>query len=370
MSLAANAARSRTRCATCIMPASVPGADFDAAGVCRWCRSGFPNYRPLGDERLHEQLAEARRSRGAADCLVALSGGKDSSYAALELKETFGLRVEAFTYVYTGLSPFALENARKTCRALGIRHHVVSLPRDIHLRSFKAFFEAWVESGSAVAAGMSCVACKHMHLLGTRLARRRGIGTVVWAICPLEAPPFLPTRVEGKSQDQRKGPLGLGILLAQNMLLSERFSSAFWSFPGTCLMGSLAFHPPCRFLRLRYPSVRHLQFFEYCRWDPQKIRARLESAVGWSLPGRVKRDWHSDCLMHVFKEYMFQKMYRASYLDAFLSNQVRAGVLTRTEAYEKLLASKEYYARELPEVVSALGLDHLRAKIDFSCFDV
>jgi len=359
----------QARCTKCIMPASAPGSDFDEAGVCSWCRSGFPNYAPLGMDKLRELLDQTRGTSAVADCLVGVSGGKDSCYAALELTQTFGLRVEGFTYDYTGLARFAMENARKACGLLGIRHHVVSLPRDIHLRSFRAYFEAWVESKSPVAASISCAACKHMHLLGSQLARDRGIPIVVWAICPLEVPPFVTTRSEGAAQDETKGPLGLGILLAKNMLASGKFRSAFVRFPGTSILGSLAFHPTCSFLRLRYPSVTHVQFFDYCPWDPKKIRSRLSSALGWSVPERVKQDWHSDCLIHVFKEYMFLKMFNVSYLDAFLSNQIRAGLIPRDEAVDKLLTSKQYYARELGEVVSALGLERFRAQIDASCFD-
>ena len=66
------------RCNRCLMPDSLPSAGFDDAGVCRWCRNGFPNYEPLGEAALAAVLAEHRGGSGSADCLVGVSGGKDS----------------------------------------------------------------------------------------------------------------------------------------------------------------------------------------------------------------------------------------------------------------------------------------------------
>lgn len=55
---------------------------------------------------------------------------------------------------------------------------------------------------------------------------------------------------------------------------------------------------------------------------------------------------------------MFQKMLGASYTDAFLSNQIRYGSITREEAWKKLVASKNYYADELFRALSIFGLDY------------
>jgi hypothetical protein len=67
-------------------------------------------------------------------------------------------------------------------------------------------------------------------------------------------------------------------------------------------------------------------------------------------------DWHSDCLFNYFKEYMFLKMYGASYSDAFYSNQIRYGLMTRDEALNKLNDGRRHYAEEMHDVMRKLGL--------------
>jgi hypothetical protein len=279
------------------------------------------------------------------------------------------MKVEAFTYVHDGLTDFALENAREVCKVLDVQHHLLSLPDHAHLESFKAFYSAWVETEEPVAATMTCVACKHLHILGTRLAKERGIPMIVWSMCPLETPPFIPTQRE-EGNPERRGMIELGLLLLKNMLTYTKFRKAVFGDVFTCVFGCLAFRPSSGYLQLRYPSVKHIYFFDYCDWNRDDMVATLKMHTGWSVPESVVTDWHSDCVFNIFKEYMYQKMFGVSYTDAFLSNQIRYGLITRPQAWEELLRSKAYFAEELIRALPVLGLGHLTSKCDLSCFDI
>ena len=359
-----------TRCTKCVLPSSLPGSEFNEAGECFWCRTGFPGYKPMGEDKLRDILDMHRNRKGSIDCLVGISGGKDSSYVLLQMMRKFDMRVEGFTYVHDGLTDFALRNAIEVCKTLGVPHHQLSLARHAHLESFRAFFKAWVTSGQAVAAAMTCVGCKHLHILGTRLARDRGIPMIVWAMCPLEIPPFIPTQTPGSGKNKSQGMLGLGTILLTNMWRDRGFRNAFFRDPSTCVYGCLAFKPGTGYLQMRYPSVKHVHYFDYCDWNRDEIVATLKANTPWSVPDYLVTDWHSDCVFNVFKEYMYQKIFGASYTDAFLSNQIRHGLMTREQAWNELLRSKEYYARELPVALSIVGLEHLGSQCDPSCFDI
>lgn len=358
------------RCSKCLLPSSLPGSNFNAEGECAWCQLSFPNYVPMGEEKLHLVLEQNRSRTASADCLVGVSGGKDSSYVLLEMKRKFGMRVEAFTYVHDGLTDFALQNAVEVCKTLDVQHHLVSLPNHAHLESFKAFFSAWVESEDPVAAAMTCVACKHLHILGARLARKRKIPMVIWSVCPLETPSFIPTQQEGEVDAKAKGAIDLGILLFRNLVTQKRFRQAYFGNAYVSFFGCLAFRPESGYLEFRYPSVKHIHFFDYCDWNGVNIVTTLKAHTGWAVPERIASDWHSDCIFNVFKEYMFQKMLGASYTDAFLSNQIRYGLITREQGWAALRRSKDYYSNELFKALSVVGLEHLRSKCDFSCFDI
>jgi N-acetyl sugar amidotransferase len=94
-----NSAKTHQICTRCVMDTTDPRISFDADGVCSHCREfeeetrkgWFPNEE--GKARL-VQMIEQMRARGRDkeyDCILGLSGGIDSSYMALKLKD-WGLR--------------------------------------------------------------------------------------------------------------------------------------------------------------------------------------------------------------------------------------------------------------------------------------
>lgn len=350
------------------MPASAPGSAFDETGTCSWCRTGFPGYAPLGTAALESRLAAVAGKGRSADCLVAVSGGKDSTFALMSLQSTFGMKVEAFTYVHDGLTDFARRNASAVSESLGVRHHEVRLPGHTHLELFRRYFTAWVESREPVTAAMTCVACKHLHIMGTRLAHERGIPMVVWSSCPLETPPFIPTQHPGNGKARSQSILGLGTALAGTMIRDRGFRNTFLAMPRVNTLGCLAFKPGTTVSRTLYRDVDHCHFFDYYPWNASEMRRLLEERTPWSIPANQATDWHSDCVFNIFKEYMYQSMFRVSYTDGFLSNQVRHGLLSRTRALEDLASSKAFYARQFLPALEAVGLSHLASRCDTSCF--
>ena len=357
------------RCAQCVMLDRVPGSDFDENGVCRWCRAGYPDYRPLGIDRLRALIAEKRRPDSEVDCVVGISGGKDSSFAVWAMRKHFGLRVEAFTYEHSGSSPLARDNARAVCASLGVNLTVTSLGPEVHLKAFRDYFTAWLDRPSTVTAGMICVACKHLHVVGCELAARKRAPLVVWAKCPLEDSPFLALKNTGEGT-RREGLIKGSALLAGEMLKSRRLLTAIGHQFPMSVQGCLAFAPSSPYLKWRYPSVEQISLFEYWPWSPTEIYRTLNEETGWRKPDDCASDWHSDCIFNVFKEYVFQSMLGASYTDGFLSNQIRAGLLSRDQALAELLESKRHFARILPEALQRVGLGDYADRVDASCFSV
>jgi hypothetical protein len=347
----------------------IPGSDFDDRGVCSWCRSGYPNYRPLGIEFLRQTIHARLRPDSEADCIVGVSGGKDSAFALWALKREFGLRVEAFTYDHDGVTEHARANVRSVCSTLDVPLHVFSLGDHRHLNSFKDYFEAFLAHPSPVTAGMTCVACKHLHLFGSHLAAKKHAPFAVWANCPLEYSPFLALKSRGIGT-RREGLVKGGALLAAEVLKAPRFMSAIARHFTLTLEGCLAFAPGSPYLKLRYPSVQQLVFFEYWPWNPAEIYGILSNEAGWRKPTGIPDDWHSDCTFNVFKEFIFQSMLGVSYTDGFLSNQIRAGLITRDHALLQLADSKRFYAHALPRALEMTGLAHLASGVDLSCFDI
>lgn len=75
-------------CVRCVMPDSKPDLRFDDSGVCNACRNFEKRERADWTARLHELeqiLARYRRQDNHWDCVVPVSGGKDSTYQVLRM---------------------------------------------------------------------------------------------------------------------------------------------------------------------------------------------------------------------------------------------------------------------------------------------
>lgn len=111
-------------CTRCVLPATFPGISFDAAGVCSYCLAAADQLEMAEERRrLRTRLEEAiaaSRGQGEYDCIVAFSGGKDSTYTLQQLVRTYQLKCLAVT-IDNG---FVAEQARQNCQtvtaALGV----------------------------------------------------------------------------------------------------------------------------------------------------------------------------------------------------------------------------------------------------------
>jgi N-acetyl sugar amidotransferase len=109
-------------CARCVMPDTKPDLQFDAEGVCSACRA-FENRKTVDWEQrrreLDEVLARYRRANGDHwDCIVPVSGGKDSTYQVIRMLQ-LGLNPLCVTATTCDLSDIGRANIENIKR-LGV----------------------------------------------------------------------------------------------------------------------------------------------------------------------------------------------------------------------------------------------------------
>ncbi|MCC6531307.1 MAG: hypothetical protein IT531_02065 [Burkholderiales bacterium] len=142
------------RCKRCLLPEAVPGSELNAGGICKPCR----DYRPT-DQRSAEEARQVReqdlestlqhtRGSGEYDCLVPLSGGKDSVYLIHKLKHDHGLRVLAHT-TDINIGPIAWSNIHRAVDKLDVEH-VVYRPSMAFYRKLFRFLLTNQEARGAV----------------------------------------------------------------------------------------------------------------------------------------------------------------------------------------------------------------------------
>ena len=107
-------------CKKCVYPDTKPGLGFDENGVCDAC-----NYIKLKDEinweerrkELKQILEKFKSTDGKRyDCIIPISGGKDSHYQTYVIKEEFGLNplvVNFHPHDFTDVGRKNIENLKK-----------------------------------------------------------------------------------------------------------------------------------------------------------------------------------------------------------------------------------------------------------------
>ena len=92
-----------------------PRITFDERGWCNACRWSEKKKTLNWNNRLRELeqlLDKHRRSDGGFDCLVPVSGGKDGSYVAYNLKHKYGMNPLCLTVSPALALPLGEQNLR------------------------------------------------------------------------------------------------------------------------------------------------------------------------------------------------------------------------------------------------------------------
>ena len=113
-------------CNQCVLDENFPGITFDDKGICNHCRHNKEEGERLLLKKKFEDkfigLIEEYKGKNSYDCLLAYSGGKDSTYTLYLLKKKYGLRVLALSYDNWFQSQKATENIRNVVQHLNVDH--------------------------------------------------------------------------------------------------------------------------------------------------------------------------------------------------------------------------------------------------------
>lgn len=111
-------------CKRCVLPDTKPGIEFDNEGICSACRSVERKHTIDWEsraKRLSQLCDEIRGSNGNGyECIVPVSGGKDSCYQAFMMSRVYKLRTLGVVIVPHLQTIEGIENLNAMVEELGI----------------------------------------------------------------------------------------------------------------------------------------------------------------------------------------------------------------------------------------------------------
>ena len=113
-------------CTRCCMPETNEGMEFDELGICLACRSQEQKMRIdwiVKEKKLREILENAKAdAEGGYDCIIPISGGKDSAFQLHILVNVYGMKPLAVTFSHNWWSEIGQQNLWNMLEAFDVDH--------------------------------------------------------------------------------------------------------------------------------------------------------------------------------------------------------------------------------------------------------
>lgn len=343
------------RCSRCIMPETVPGVTF-TGGVCNFCLEYKPE-KYHGKEALDEIVREATKgNEGKYDCIVPISGGRDSAYVLYVAKAVYGLRTLAVNYDNEFRVEQALVNMQNATSKLGVDFLSVRSKRDIAKRMVRSQIRlALSEKRPSVADGL-CIACgRGYRSVVYRIVHEKRIPLIFWGDSQAESTDRIMSKVkQACQQDAPAAPTKLAKLLNPKYYtaeLLERLQRLEFHVPGNRLMSG---ESP----RLHGTATKEVHVFDYIEWDRPRIKETIQRELGWEKPAGNKSTWRIDCSLTPLVNHEYLKQYGCTKACFGYCNMINGGHMTRDEALEQEEATIASCADTLETLLRAeIGLE-------------
>jgi glucosamine--fructose-6-phosphate aminotransferase (isomerizing) len=315
------------RCTKCLLTESMPFITFDASGVCNYCLSYKPRNQPKPLEELIDLVKPYRRSHGP-DCIVPLSGGRDSCYALHLIVNELGLRPVTFTYDWGMVTDLGRRNVSRISSELGVENIIIADDIEKKRKYIAKNLKAWLKNPNLGMISILTAGDKHFFRHLQTVQKQTGVDLNLWGINPLEVthfkagflgvpPDFQETRVysHGAMKQLRYQTLRLR---AMSHSLGY-FNSSLWD----TLSGE--------YYRSFAAKDDYFHMFDYWRWDENQINETLDR-YRWERAPDTQTTWRIGDGTAAFYNYLYYTVAGFTEHDTFRSNQIREGDITRDEA--------------------------------------
>jgi glucosamine--fructose-6-phosphate aminotransferase (isomerizing) len=332
------------RCSRCILPETFPGIAFDDQGVCNFCSSQRATS-VLGEANLRE-LLHAERGE-TYDCVVPISGGKDSTYVMYYAVKRLDLRVIAVNYDSGFQSDLARENVIHICNKLNVPLVVARADYGTHLRMLEDMLRVSEIAGTFFHICMNCEVNIRTSAINT--AREHHVPFILFGSSEFESigsHAFLGRKALFKQIPRTRMPK-LAFHLARYSLHSIRQRAQMkvpirWRFRP---MSGVVFPEQ---------KPRIIYFFDYVEWDSMDKVGFLREELGWRSPG--DRDDRFDCSLHCFGNHHWLQACGVS-VDGFTySNMIRGNRMQREDGIMKERTVAERIEEDCLKTLERLGL--------------
>jgi N-acetyl sugar amidotransferase len=307
-------------CTRCCMPESNEGIQFDEMGICQACQSA--------EQKIHINWVEREKKlRGMLeyytslgndyDCIVPISGGKDSTFQLHVITQVYNMRALAVTFSHNWYSETGKKNLENALEKFNVDHIMFtpnrSLVNRLARRSLGMIGDSCWHCHAGVGAFPLQIAVKYripLLVWGESIAEMSGRATYNNPVTIFDRDYF--TKVSAK-------------MYAEQMVCD-----------GIELRELAGFKLPS-YEEIEEAGVVGIHLGDYIFWDDERQMEFVRDVYGWQedvVEGTYKGYKSVECRMagvHDYTKFLKRGFGRGT---DHASIDVRAGLLTREEAFE------------------------------------
>ncbi len=331
------------RCTKCILPSTYPFVEFDANGVCHYCRT-WKKIKPKGEQALLDAVEPYRSKDGSPDVIVAYSGGRDSSYGLHYMKKVLGMNPIAYTYDWGMVTDLARRNQARVCGKLGVEHIVRSADITMKRRYVRRNVEAWLKRPELGMVPLFMVGDKEYYQHAREVRKETGIKLLI--MCTgnmIEDAPY-KTGLMGVREDDHGNTL-TGMSLRNKLGMVRYFAKNYALNPS--YFNESLLDTANAFYQTFILKDDFLYLFQYLPWREDTIVNTIRQEYNWEIATDTASTWRIGDGTAAFYNYIYKTIAGFTEDDAMLANMVREGHLDRDEALRR---SHEYSKPRWPSV--------------------
>ncbi|MBI5447672.1 MAG: N-acetyl sugar amidotransferase [Gammaproteobacteria bacterium] len=321
-------------CIRCCVPETQEGVNFDELGICTACRSSEDKMHinwAKREEQLKKILNEAKTKAGNNyDCVLPISGGKDSFFQAHVLTKIYGLKPLAVTFSHNWFSETGFYNLQRCLEVFNLDHLQFTPARGLVNKLAKK---------SLGAIGDSCWHCHSgVGAFPLQVATRFNIPLLVWGESIAENDGRASYSTPCHKFDRDYFTKVSARLTAKEMAddtLSKKDLHPF-ELPS--------------YEEINNTGVWGIHLGDFIFWDEERQTEWIRNVYGWretEMEGTYKGYKSAECIMsgmHDFTCYLKRGFGRATWQAAV---DVRNGLLSREEGFELI----KQHDQERPEAL-------------------
>lgn len=343
------------RCTKCVLPETMPNIHFDENGVCNYCHS-YKKFRYKGENELLRLLNVQKEKNNKYDCIVNISGGRDSSFTLLKLVKDYDMNVLAVNYQNSFTDPQADVNIRNAVEILGVDLVRFKRKENVDEGTFRHNLNAWLKKPSPAMIPMMCVACKNLWWDVLKIAKKNGVKSIVSGGNPLEESSFklelLNVVGHNNNPDSHFTSTFRGVVSG---IVNNYDYINFKQLP-LMIKGFLFGNPYAIGPKVFGYKIDKIDLFHYIPWKEDELLFRIKSELNWDYPHSLESTWRFDCLIGHLKDLLYMGTIGMTEKDEFYSKMIREGLITREKAIERLDKENNLHMDQIEILLQRAGI--------------